>query len=78
MSTETVNMCDVQNCDRRAQKTLEYVTVANFNINQKRMDTSDGLHIWTSVGVDMCGEHELAYRTGLPEMKLNQMKEVTK
>lgn len=77
MSTETVKMCDVQNCGKVAQHTLEYVTVANFNINQEQMDTSDGLHIWTSVGVDMCGEHEYEYRTSLPKMKLNQMREVT-
>lgn len=76
MSTETLKMCDVQNCGKVAQHTLEYVTVANFNINQERMDNSDGLHIWTSIGVDMCGEHEYEYRTSLPKMKLNQMREI--
>jgi hypothetical protein len=77
MSRATVNLCDVQNCGKVATHTLKYVTVANFNINQERMDTSDGRHIWTQKDVDMCNLHEHQYRSNLPSMKLNQMKEVT-
>lgn len=71
-----MNICDVMGCRSQADYTLEYVTVANFNINQKSQDTSDGLHIWTSVGVDMCGKHEHEYRSSLPQMKLKQMEGV--
>lgn len=77
MSTQTVKICDVQGCRLVADHTLEYVTVANFNINQERMDNSDGLHIWTSIGVDMCGKHEHEYRSSLPQMKLKQMEGIT-
>lgn len=73
MSKQTVRICDVEKCGLVAQHTLEYVTVAVRDINQKAMRYEDGLHIWTSVGVDLCGAHEYAYRTGLPELKLKQM-----
>lgn len=76
MSVETMRMCDVQKCGKVAQHTLEYVTVGVRDINQKKKRYEDGLQIWTSVGVDLCGEHEYAYRTALPEIKLNQMREV--
>lgn len=76
MSTETLKMCDVQNCGKVAHHTLEYVTVGVWDINQKPKRAEDGLHIWTLVGVDLCGEHEYEYRTKLPQMKLNQMKEL--
>jgi hypothetical protein len=60
MSTETLKMCDVQNCGKVAQHTLEYVTVGVWDIKQERKSPAvkatfraeDGLHIWTSVGVD--------------------------
>lgn len=77
MSTETLKMCDVQNCGKTAQHTLEYMTVAARDINQETNRREDGLHLWTSVGVDLCGIHEYRYRAGLPQIKLNQMKKVT-
>lgn len=73
MSTETVKICDVLDCNVIATDTLELMSVANFNINQKRQDTSDGLHIWNEKNVDLCGSHYFEYRTRLPQMKLKQM-----
>lgn len=73
MSTQTVKICDVMDCDLLATTTLEVVAVANFNINQERQDTSDGLHIWNEYNVDLCGSHVHEYRGGLPSMRLDQM-----
>lgn len=76
MSTETVKICDIQNCGKVAHHTLDYFTIAVRDINQERQRAEDGLHLWTSIGVDLCGGHEHEYRTSLPELKLNQMREV--
>ena len=73
MSTETIKMCDVQNCGKVSQHTLEYVTVAVRDINPITTEFEEGLFIWTSEDVDMCGEREYLYRTSLPQIKLNEM-----
>lgn len=42
MSTETVKICDIQNCGKVAHHTLEYFTVAVRDINQARQRAEDG------------------------------------
>lgn len=76
MSLETVNICDVIDCGELGTETFKYVSVGNFNINQERMDTSDGFHIWTEQNVDLCSKHSHEYKQSLLPLKLNHMKEV--
>ena len=73
MSTQTVKICDIKDCNFVADTTLPYMMVANFNICQEDMDNSDGLHIWTEKNVDLCGKHYYQYRRALPNMILDQM-----
>lgn len=77
MSIQTVDICDVDGCSALAAAKFEYVTVGVWDINQKKGRSEDGLHVWTSVGVDLCGEHEYKYRTSLPQIRLKQMGGIT-
>ena len=76
MSMETVAICDVLKCGELAVEHFKYMSVRNFNINQERMDTSDGIHIWTEPDVDLCSKHAHEYKESLRPIVLNQMKGV--
>lgn len=61
---ETRNVCDIEGCDNTAAHTLDFLVFATQD--------EEGLHIEKRAGVDLCGNHELVYRSQLPKLLLKK------
>lgn len=64
MSTVTVKICDIKDCEQLANH-----SAIAFMHGQQKGEDSYGAHIFKAQ-VDLCGSHEMEYRTSLPRMQL--------
>lgn len=66
MSKNAVYLCDIKDCDQLASYTIPL-----FLHGQQKGEDSFGAHLLNEK-VDLCGKHEMEYRTSLPKMELKK------
>lgn len=65
MSKVSIDMCDIKGCRNEAYRQLDVMVVAI-------REDDGGLNYSTHHNVDLCGHHEMEYRTDLPEITVER------